>query len=74
MLTRFAQTVVRRRRAILMGALLVVVAAFAYGGNVATKLSNGGFTDPSSPSSRADAILDSQFHTGNANQIGRAHV
>ena len=35
MLTRFAQGVVRRRRAVLIGALLAVVAAFAYGGKVA---------------------------------------
>jgi putative drug exporter of the RND superfamily len=69
MLTRFAQTVVRRRRAVLIGALLAVIAAFAYGGNVASKLSSGGFTDPASPSSRADAILDSQFHAGNANLV-----
>jgi RND superfamily putative drug exporter len=64
-----AVTVVRRRRAVLAGALVAVAASFAYGGNVATKLSNGGFTDPSSPSSRADAVLDSQFHTGTPNLV-----
>jgi len=69
MLARFAQAVVHHRRAVLVGALLVVVASFAYGGQVATKLSSGGFTDPSSASSRAAAILDSQFHTGDPNLV-----
>ncbi len=68
-LHRFASLVVRHHRAVLVGALLAVVASFAYGGNVATKLSDGGFTDPSSASSRADAILDSQFHTGDPNLV-----
>jgi putative drug exporter of the RND superfamily len=69
MLHRFAQAVVRRRRVLLVFAFVAVLASFAYGGNVASKLSTGGFTDPSASSSRAAAILDSQFHTGDPNLV-----
>ena len=69
MLHRFAAVIVRRRRFVLVFAFLAVVASFAYGGNVASKLSTGGFTDPSASSSRAGAILDSQFHTGDPNLV-----
>ena len=69
MLRRLATAVVRHRRAVLAGALLALIASFAYGGKVATKLNNGGFADPSSPSSRAQNLLDSQFHTGAPNLV-----
>jgi len=69
MLRRFATAVVRHRRAVLVGALIALLGSFAYGGKVADKLSNGGFADPASPSSRASAILDHQFHTGDPNLV-----
>src|SRR5579862_3479813 len=69
MLRRFATALVHRRRAVLAGALIAVLAAFAYGGKVADRLNNGGFADPSAASTRANALLDSQFHTGSPNFV-----
>jgi len=69
MLRRFATAVVRRRRTVLVGALLALVAAFAYGGKVANRLNNGGFADPNAPSTRANTLLDQQFHTGSPNLV-----
>jgi len=69
MLRAFATALVRRRRAVLAAALIAVVAAFAYGGKVADKLNNGGFADPAAASSRANALLDAQFHAGSPNLV-----
>jgi RND superfamily putative drug exporter len=69
MLRRFATTLVAHHRAVLIGALLFLLASFAYGGSVANHLNNGGFTDPASPSSRAETILDQEFHTGDPNLV-----
>jgi RND superfamily putative drug exporter len=68
-LGRFAAAVVRHRRAVLASAVIALIAAFAYGGKVATRLNSGGFTDPSSASARADALLHEQFHTGRPNLV-----
>ena len=40
-----------------------------YGGNVATRLSSGGFDNPSSDSSQAQRLLDDRFHTGSPNLV-----
>ena len=69
MLRRLATAVVAHRRAVLVGAVLVLLAAFAYGGKVTSKLNNGGFADPSAPSTRANTLLDHQFHTGTPNLV-----
>src|SRR5258708_3410773 len=69
MLTRLAATIVRRRRGVLVGALLVLVASFAYGGKVSTKLNNGGFGVPGSQSAVGNALLDNQFHPGDSNLV-----
>ena len=69
MLRRLATAIVRHRRAVLAGALLALIASFAYGGQVSTRLNNGGFADPSSPSSKAQDILDSKFHAGDPNLV-----
>src|SRR5579863_2827043 len=69
MLRTYANALVRRRRAVLAGALVAVVGAFAYGAKVVDRLNNGGFADPSSASARADALLDHQFHTGSPNLV-----
>jgi RND superfamily putative drug exporter len=68
-LGRLAAIVVRHRRAVLAGAVIAVIATFVYGGKVATRLNSGGFTDPSSASARADALLDHQFHAGRPNLV-----
>src|SRR6516165_2576588 len=69
MLRRLATSVVAHRRAVLVGAVLVLLGAFAYGGKVTSKLNNGGFQDPSAPSTRANAVLDQQFRTGTPNLV-----
>jgi RND superfamily putative drug exporter len=64
---RLADAILRRRRAVLAGALIVVLASFLYGGQVANKLNNGGFADPHAESTIANNILEQQFHTGPPN-------
>ena len=69
MLTRLAHFVTRRRKAVLVGALIVLIAAGAVGGSVSSKLSSGGFDNPSSESSQASRLLDTRFHTGDPNIV-----
>ncbi len=69
MLARLGRFAVRRHRPVLAGTLLFLVLAGAFGGNVASRLSNGGFQDPSMESRRAAAILDREFNAGNPNLI-----
>jgi putative drug exporter of the RND superfamily len=69
MLTRLGLFIVRRRRAILVGAVLFVVAAFAVAGGVASRLTSGGFADPSSESERAAAQLQRQFGAKEPNVV-----
>ena len=69
MLARLATFTVRRRRAILVTTLVLFLAAAVYGGNVATRLSSGGFDNPSSDSSQAQRLLDDRFHTGSPNLV-----
>ena len=57
MLERVGRVAVRRRWWVLVSSLVAVVLAGAFGGGVVSKLSTGGFSDPNSESSRADAIL-----------------
>jgi RND superfamily putative drug exporter len=56
-----------RARLVLVLALLIVLGAGAYGSSAASRLSSGGFTDPSSPSTKADGILTQRFHQGDPN-------
>ncbi|MCU1354338.1 MAG: putative rane protein [Acidimicrobiales bacterium] len=69
MLSRLAETTVRRRRVVLVGAALLFVLAGAFGGSVAKRLSSGGFDDPSSEASRARAVLADRFGTGSPNLV-----
>jgi len=69
MLRRLGEFTVRRRWWVLIGSLVVFVAAGAFGGKVAQSLSTGGFDDPSSESSRAAGVLQSEFHGGNPNIV-----
>jgi len=69
MFTRFAGAIVRYRRAVLAAGVVVLIACFAYGGKVSTKLNNGGFNDPNAPSTTAENVLQSQFHTGDPNLV-----
>src|SRR6266508_3593799 len=69
MLERLGRFTVRRRRWILIGTLIGVVVAGAFGGSVIQRLSNGGFTDPGSESEQGEAVLDRVFHAGNPNLV-----
>ena len=69
MTARLARAILRHRRAVLVGTLIAGLAAFAYGGRVASKLNSGGFDDPRSESSIAASALSSQFHTGDPNLV-----
>jgi putative drug exporter of the RND superfamily len=69
MLSRLARFVTSHSRQVLLVALLIVLAAAAYGSSAVSHLSSGGFTDSSSPSTRADAILLDRFHQGDPNLV-----
>ncbi|HEX9410892.1 MAG TPA: MMPL family transporter [Actinomycetota bacterium] len=69
MLEWLGRFTVRRRRWILIGTIIGVMLAGAFGGSVVQRLSNGGFTDPHSESERAEAILNRVFHAGNPNLV-----
>ena len=69
MLDRLAHLALRRRRAVLVVAVVLFAAAGAIGGDVAQNLSSGGFTDPSSESYRADQELLDTFDTGVPNVV-----
>ncbi len=69
MLTRLGRFTYRRRRRVLVGAVLFVVLSFALAGGVAGRLTTGGFTDPSSESERAATILEHQFHAKDPNIV-----
>ena len=69
MLTRLGNLAVARRRLIVIGSLVGFVIAGAIGGNVASKLSTGGFDDPNAESTRAAAVLEARFGSGQANLI-----
>src|SRR5579872_7319904 len=69
MITRLARFVIRHRKGVLVGALLVLIGSFAVGGKVADKLNNGGFNDPAAESTIGANLLDSQFHAGSPNVL-----
>ena len=69
MLKAVGRFATRRARPVLVATLFVLLAAGAFGASAVPHLSSGGFTDPSSPSTKADALLASQFHQGEANLV-----
>ena len=69
MLRRLGHFTVRRRRWILVGSLLFLLAAGALGGNVASLLSSGGFDDPAAESTAAEQALDDVFGSGTPNLV-----
>lgn len=69
MLTRLADLGIAVPKRVLALAGLLLVAAAVYGSSAAAHLSSGGFTDPGAPSSRANALLASRFHTGDTNLV-----
>jgi RND superfamily putative drug exporter len=69
MLTRLAEFVVRRRRWVLISALVLFMAAGALGGGVQKYLSQGGFEDPNAESTKAEHALQDTFGAGAPNFI-----
>ena len=69
MLTRLGRLTVRRRRAVLVLAVIAFALAGAYGGAVADHLGTGGFNDPSSESSIADGALADTFGASTPNVV-----
>src|SRR3954452_9603518 len=61
MLAALARFVIRRRKAVLVAALMAMVVAGAVGGGVAKHLSGGGFDDPGAESSQARRTLEAAF-------------
>ncbi|HUV17550.1 MAG TPA: MMPL family transporter [Ilumatobacteraceae bacterium] len=69
MFTRLGHLVVHRRRMVLVTTLLGLVVAIVLGSGVFAELTNGGFDDPNSESTRAIETLDEEFDTGSAELI-----
>ena len=66
---RLGQALVKYRRWVVVLAAVFVVGAGAYGGDVASKLSTGGFEDPSAESTRAEGLLRDEFGSGQPNVV-----
>jgi RND superfamily putative drug exporter len=69
-----ARASMAHRKAIVIVAGLFVLAAAFFGGNVASKLSQGGFDASSEQSVRAASILSSDFHAGSDNILVLVHA
>jgi RND superfamily putative drug exporter len=63
------QTLVRRRRVVLVMTVLFVALAGAYGADVAGRLSAGGFNDPQAESARAERYLSDTMGSGLPNLV-----
>jgi len=66
---RLGQFLVRRRWVVIVLAAVFFLAAGVYGGDVAKRLSNGGFSDPSAEASRANAYLEGTLGSGTPNVV-----
>ena len=62
MFEKLGHFLVRRRKSVLAGFLLVVLVAGAASSMLFSRLDSGGFNDPHSQSAKADAYLTSTFH------------
>ena len=69
MLHRLADLILRRRRLVLVGAVVFFAVAGTLGGGVASRLVAGGFDDPSSEFVEANEVLDEQFGQGSPNLV-----
>jgi RND superfamily putative drug exporter len=68
-LARLAHLGIAAPRRVLIVAGLLLVLAGAFGTSAADHLSSGGFRDPDAASTRAEDILQKDFHAGDANLI-----
>jgi putative drug exporter of the RND superfamily len=69
MFLRLADLTIRRRRLLLLVAVIAFAVSGTFGGNVASELSSGGFDDPRSESYRADEVLAGTFGTATPNVV-----
>jgi RND superfamily putative drug exporter len=69
MLSRIGRFAIRRRKAVLLTAVLVFAVSGAFGGSVSKHLSSGGFDDPASESFKADQVVDRVFGSSTPNLI-----
>jgi putative drug exporter of the RND superfamily len=69
MLDRLARLTVSRPKTVVVAALVLLIAAAAYGSHVADRLAGGGFLSASSESSRAEELLSQRFHAGKPNVV-----
>ena len=66
---RLGQFLVARRRWVLVLGIVAMISAGVFGADVASKLSTGGFEDPSADSTKAAEILDEEFGAGEPNVV-----
>ena len=64
-----ARFIVRRRRLVLVAAIVFMAIAGTFGGSVASKLSNGGFDDPKAESSVTKTLIEDTFGGGSPNLV-----
>jgi putative drug exporter of the RND superfamily len=69
MLDKIAQLAISRPKTVVAVALVLLITALAYGGQVADRLSGGGFWSASSESKHAAALLSQRFHAGKPNLV-----
>jgi RND superfamily putative drug exporter len=69
MLTRLARFTIRRRRSVLVGTVVFIALAGAFGSSAIDRLSTGGFDDPNSESARAGDLLEQRFHSATPNVV-----
>jgi putative drug exporter of the RND superfamily len=69
-----ARATIRHRKAIVVVTGLFVVVAGLFGGNVASRLSRGGFDVSSEQSVHAATVLASEFHNGSDNVLILVHA
>ena len=69
MLEKIARLAVSRPKTVVAVALVLLITALAYGGQVADRLSGGGFWSASSESKHAATLLSQRFHAGKPNLV-----
>jgi len=74
MLARVGAFTVRRRRAVVISAVVGLIIAGVLGGTVVKKLSTGGFTDPNSEYARAERTRLLTSPLGNRNLVLSVHA
>src|SRR3954453_6284363 len=72
--TAIGRFLVHRRKLVLGLTVLLVLAAGAYGADVAGRLSAGGFSDPAAESTRADTYLAKTMGAGLPNLVLLVHT